>query len=288
MAGPREDKNPSEGAASGGSVTENGAHGGAGGARWERGATVVLMPFSTEHSLGHIMSTRGVEGTIGYEADDGTEVSRKAFSGGWRHASEKFRDGEHIVCLDSPGLAEALTKLNGAEAVLYIRGHNVAGGDALQSSDHEESISVTKLADLLQKGIEVRGPDGKLKALAKLDPAFPGKIKVYACESGKGSALLFGALKFDSFAQRLADEMYKRGYTACRFYGYSTAVSTYVTDVTDGKHKSSLEKNAAAGGHITIGRASEARVEVIPRAKADAAKLAASAKKDAAGGPAPG
>jgi hypothetical protein len=141
--------------------------------------------------------------------DKATENVRLATRPSWNKI-----DPQDVVCRNSPLLTAALQKLQAADDSLYIRGHCESGGDILQSSDRKEKIDVEGLFNIL---------DGKL------DKKFPGKIKIYACQSS------VDVLLWDSFAKRFAIKLSKEGWIKCSFYGYKEQLNTYIVDVSGHK-----------------------------------------------------
>ena len=123
-------------------------------------------------------------------------------------------DPQDVVCSDSMLLASTLAKLQAADDSLYVRGHCADGLDELESSDHTQTISVDDLVKIL---------DGKL------DKKFPGKVKIYACESSKDT------VDSESFAKRFATALSKRGWINCTFYGYSEILKTFIEDISGHK-----------------------------------------------------
>jgi hypothetical protein len=123
-------------------------------------------------------------------------------------------DPNDVVCSDSITLVSALSKLQSADDTLYIRGHCLPGDDELASSDRSKTISVNGLIDILDGG---------------LDKKFPGKIKVYACQSSKDT------VDSKSFAKRFATKLSKRGWINCSFYGYNENLKTFISDASGHK-----------------------------------------------------
>lgn len=178
----------------------------------------VLIPFDTTNSTEHIQSTAG-----GYTSDVVDQLSVHVprdiedqvdqhikpmlLLPGWGKVSP-----DRIVCADSPNRAIVLASL-GAGDTLYIRGHCSAGSSQLQSSDHTVNIGVQGIIGLLTGALPV---------------GFAGKLKVYACESGKSSGMLWWAE--ESFAKKLSDAMILAGWNACAYYGYTEELSTFVVN----------------------------------------------------------
>lgn len=142
---------------------------------------------------------------------------------GWRKVK-----ADDIVCLDSLDLAGALNRLHEADDVLYIRGHCEPGSKALQSSDYMQTIGVADLVAKLE---------------GKLDKQFSGRIKIFACNSATDGT-------GQSFAYQFADKLADAGWVKARVIGYSSELSTFISDPRGYK--------TAEGG----GRARDAQVEV--------------------------
>jgi len=216
---------------------------------------IVLIPFSEAASAEHLLSTRGgnvephTEQTFTqiatlYEQwkknpNTNPEVLKKAKQT-YDKAAENVRnatrpswkkiDPQNVVCRNSPLLAAALQKLTAVDDTLYIRGHCEAGGEILQSSDRNEKIDV----------------DGLFKILnGKLDKKFPGKIKIFACESSVDVFL------WDSFAKRFAIKLSKEGWINCSFYGYKEKLNTYIRDDVSG-HKTTQRGTQASASRQLI------------------------------------
>jgi hypothetical protein len=143
-----------------------------------------------------------------------------------------------VVTEDSTSLKQVLHSLTGETAVLYIRGHGLPGRDFLESSDHTSTRTVTELVQLLKGNL--------------FQPSFAGKIKVYACYSGKDGQTPNGPSP--SFVQQFADKMWEAGYKSCSFFGYVESVSTGLKG--DGLHRWAL---------ISDRRARDAKVQVKPQ-----------------------
>jgi hypothetical protein len=160
------------------------------------GKTLILIPFPEANCSEHLKSTKGEQ----YVSSGGsTWTPGDSGYTGWKAASED------VLCSDNPRLTTKLNGLSGVHDVLYIRGHGGAGDRELESSDHTRQIDVKGLLALLK---------------GKLRPAFPGIIKICACESG---------LPLDRsapFCQQFADAMYAAGFHACSYYGYQGTLST--------------------------------------------------------------
>lgn len=82
-----------------------------------------------------------------------------------------------------------------------------------------------------------------------LQKTFPGKIKIFACESG------IGADTKESFASRFKKAIVHKGWVNARVYGYNQTLNTYI--VRDDGHKSIMGDGVTPGA-----RASSQRVLV--------------------------
>jgi hypothetical protein len=139
---------------------------------------------------------------------------------------------DRIVCADSPGLSNILSSMQ-KDDTLYLRGHCSAGLNYLESSDHSKTVTIDEIIKILKN---------------RLSADFSGKLKIYACESGSSSGVLWW--KEDSFAKKFSDAMIKANWTKCKYYGYTEELSTWVIN-----------------GHKRVGadhavRASKVRVQV--------------------------
>jgi hypothetical protein len=138
-------------------------------------------------------------------------------------------DPQDVVCADSKTLRSALRKLKSADDALYIRGHCAAGQKTLESSDHTTQITVQDLINILE---------------GKLPKVFPGKIKIFACESALDTA------DSRSFAKRFATSLSKQGWGNCTFYGYSEKLHTFIRDVNG--HKTAVSGSRASESRVFI------------------------------------
>ena len=124
-------------------------------------------------------------------------------------------DPQDVVCSDSNLLEPALRKLKWEDDTLWIRGHCEAGPSQLDSSNDpsEEiiSISVENLVELLK---------------GKLNPKFPGKIKIFGCESSKDTS------DSRSFAKQFAFALSEACWINCRFYGFNEIVLNWVHQIS--------------------------------------------------------
>lgn len=137
-------------------------------------------------------------------------------------------------------------KLVGPIETLYIVGHCGPGSDNLQSEDRTTNISASDLAAIVQR-------EG-------LPKTFNGKIKIFACSSSSCWQLPVSGWLWDSFAQRFADNMMMRGYTECRYFGYSKNVNAAYTKIGNTMHKRAPK--GLWGGYM---KASDAREQIYPR-----------------------
>jgi flagellar motor protein MotB len=130
-----------------------------------------------------------------------------------------------VVCSDSPELGDALRRLQSAEDMLYIRGHCSRGSAILESSDHAVTITYRDVVRLLE---------------GRLAKFFPGRIKVFGCETATSSP---GA---DSFAQRLADRLAEKGWVYVQVLGYTHTLNSWILSpeghktAADGRRASSV------------------------------------------------
>ena len=71
------------------------------------------------------------------------------------------------------------------------------------------------------------------------------------------------------FAQRIADELYNRGYRKCRIFGYYGSIDSFVKDGSEGTHKYVRARETTGGvtKQVEKGRVSEARYEFFGRPK---------------------
>jgi len=134
--------------------------------------------------------------TIREKKEDGT------FFQGWNPKKFKHKD---VVFADSdPEILKAtLRQLQAQEDTLYISGHCRAGSSILESTDNKEKAKVEDVIRIL---------DGKLKK------HFPGKIKIFACESAKDTIFFY------SFAKSFATLLWTRGWVHCQVFGYTENV----------------------------------------------------------------
>jgi hypothetical protein len=148
---------------------------------------------------------------------------------------------EDVVCADNDALLpRALAKLRSHDDTLYIVGHCKAGMQKLMST-----------ADYVDDLTEVISVEGLINILKdKLDPKFEGKIKIFACESGRFKIGTAWASYSASFAQTFATEVSKAGWVNCSFWGYGAKLSMYVRD--------------AAGHKLTSNEVTRARDSKIP------------------------
>ena len=203
---------------------------------------IVLLPFPEAASFNHLASTRGgasqqletgySKATAAYQSmvntlknaqvpqtsnlwanlDAGYKQAGLDYARGKKPGWKKI-DPQDVVCSDSLLLTAALQKLQAADDTLYIRGHCAAGSDTLHSSDRKQAINVDDLVNIL---------DGKL------DKKFPGKVKIYGCESSKDTVSA-------SFAKKFAIALSQRGWINCTFYGYNETLKTFIEDVNGHK-----------------------------------------------------
>jgi hypothetical protein len=223
------------------------------------GKTYVYLPYPKVNCLDQYNATVGGLVQINHEGKSvGSNVT------GWKGVVS----GD-VFCRDDDETPAKLHELTSGFDVLYVRGHCDAGSDFLESSDHKVRVTVDELVDQLMAGL----PGGGLPT------TFPGQFKVFACLSGKSSGPFWS--RKASFAQRLADAMYAKGYEACRYYGYTESLftTTYQTlhDATplfDNVHAVLMaadEKPQSVGHKVVVGgsnhlaRASVARVRITPK-----------------------
>jgi len=146
----------------------------------------------------------------------------------------------------------------GPDDQLYIRGHSLPGLEGIfdQATKDEQGKPIHQSQmdrELLVKLNE--GNDTGTKKLAFMLKApdvvtrlhesglkleFAGTIKCYNCHSAEGE---------QNFATALEKALTDRGYTKCRIYGYTGALSS----MYEGQHKTST---------YPLGRARDARVEI--------------------------
>jgi hypothetical protein len=200
---------------------------------------VVFAPFTEAHSRFTLDATQGNLLMLGSEQ---AQAHGLPSTGVVLHTSgnDRYRAWKGVtavVCTDTQGLDVTLGQLGNIDDVLYITGHCSPGSNTLQSDDRQDTIDYEDLADLLEN----RG----------LPQVFPGKIKVYACNSQ--SAPWFRS----SFVQKFCDAMYANKYRSCRFFGYTAEVSGIAWN---GVNNPGLDSHKWVSG--TNRRASEAREEV--------------------------
>jgi hypothetical protein len=214
--------------------------------------TMILMPFPRLNSKGHIDSTLGV--TESFDCF-GTTLTRDVEPGWSRYKSDvfgrnvgvKFTESD-VICADDLGCGAKLATLQGADDMLYLRGHGSKGCSTISSADQKQKRSAQDIVDLLGKGLPQEG----------LPKSFAGVIKIYACESGTDYNWFWQA-----FAQQFADAMWEAGYRACRFYGYTASVSSFA-EAKDGLGRNRKAAVDKAQGYKVLGAASSRRVEVTP------------------------
>lgn len=135
-----------------------------------------------------------------------------------------------------------LGMLKDVNDVLYVIGHCGSGFSHLTATDNGgKTADAVRITDLLFR--------------AGLPLTFPGRIKIYACESGDsyGAAIpFFGSGRLingigPAFTQQIANTMALKGYKSCKFWGYLHSISVNKRDGQDGSHKRIVgEKNAGA------------------------------------------
>ena len=156
-------------------------------------------------------------------------AQRQALESGWRDVS-----ANDIVCRDSPNLAGTINRLHDKEDTLYIRGHCDEGASELASSDQRTTITVEDLVALLE---------------GKLDKLFPGRIKIFACNSAKD------LISNDSFAYQFADLLAKKGWVNARVLGYTQSLRTFISDLDGYKSTQGGGRATAAQKEINLIRA---------------------------------
>ncbi|MDW3711639.1 MULTISPECIES: hypothetical protein [unclassified Pseudomonas] len=156
----------------------------------------------------------------------------------------------------------------GEDDQIYIRGHSVAGMrgifDNCTLDEKGNRLNVQRILDKSNHLLKVTDENYagsraryfilnadevalRLQEMG-LSKGFAGTIKCYNCHSAEGA---------QNFSQSLTDELYDLGYTACKVYGYTGALSS----VYGNAHKESLHE------HRTV-RASANRVRIYPTAQA--------------------
>lgn len=121
---------------------------------------------------------------------------------------------------------QSVNEDNNLNTALYIVGHCTPGADEILSPDEKVKCSVETLMGYFKDN---------------LSTDFCGKIKLYGCETAKPS-FWPGS---QPFTQRVHDSMRKLGYNRCSFYGYTEAVSSWPTTMTDGSvHKHLKDKRS--------------------------------------------
>ncbi|HEV2675378.1 MAG TPA: hypothetical protein VGV37_12620 [Aliidongia sp.] len=229
---------------------------------------IVLIPFPTDNSQEHLFSTKGgniLPETIQQEEDAARSLSethrlvqkvesfpdspkkqivlseiqgahninkenlRKARTNreestkpGWRRIA-----ATDIFCSNTVGLARVLADLFEADDVLYIRGHCAAGSPMLQSSDHEIDIAIPDIIALLANG---------------LPKVYPGRIKLFACESA------LGLNAKESFAALFKKTLVNKGWVNARVVGYGESLNTFIVRA-DG-HKSATDGTRAKDNKV--------------------------------------
>lgn len=183
--------------------------------RTTKGETKVFIPFPAAKSAQHIQSAKT-----------------------WRNVS-----AVDVFCADSPVKRNHLQALSNANDVLYIRGHCSKGSSSVESSDHSSTVGASDIVQLLVQ--DQRNPD--------LAFAFPGIVKVYACESALDDTTLW-IFNNDAFAQRLADAMWAAGYRSCKYFGYGDTVSTWACSGSTHSGRSALLVTLMRNGSILVVR----------------------------------
>jgi hypothetical protein len=133
-----------------------------------------------------------------------------------------------------------------ANTSIYIRGHGHPGGNYITSD-----ISDSDICDVQELCVRL--------IAAGLDEMSLAEIKLWNCSSGADSGPNI------SFAKKVADEMRRRGYTLCKFYGYTQSISGYYTEGHKwavGYRSGVLNWLLGLSGRYIMGRASDYRLEV--------------------------
>lgn len=141
---------------------------------------------------------------------------------------------------------------------IYIRGHGMPGFKSIEGGRGGERVDYDEVVDrLIDSG---------------LHKSFAGQIKCYNChsaENGDPSSNDPEGIGGIPFAQRVADELYIRGFRHCRIFGYFGSIDSFVKDGSEGKHKYVRDRVTTGGvtSQVERGRVSEARYEFFGRAK---------------------
>lgn len=134
---------------------------------------------------------------------------------------------------------------------IYLRGHGMPGFVSIELARGAERISYVELVErLIRSGLRRE---------------FRGAIKCYNCHSAEPPDRTSPDTEQGNvpFAQMVADELYRRGYKLCKFYGYNGSIDSNVKDGSSGRHKYVRVKDK--GKQIEAGRVSDSRVEFFPR-----------------------
>lgn len=149
---------------------------------------------------------------------------------------------------------------------IYIRGHGMPGFMSIECARGAERLHYTEVVDrLIRSGLRRE---------------FIGDIKCYNCHSAEFPDRAHPDPEQGRvpFAQMIADELYSRGYKYCRFFGYMGSIDSNVKAGSTGAHKY-VRVSDGMGGTIEAGRASESRVQFMPKIKKSSFKPVRSALK---------
>lgn len=178
----------------------------------------------------------------------------------WQNASEKNAQAEawkkvgnadkskegarnyEVVVYKPDCKSENLKKIQ--TGYIYILGHGAAGYGNIADIDENGAIELSA-AEVANRLID-----------SGLSTAFSGKIKCFNCNSsaeGNGKP---------AFAKIFADEMRKRKYSNCQYFGYNRSiVAAYGNMGFDGMYKHAVIE--LEGRYIAISRAGETKDKIL-------------------------
>lgn len=204
---------------------------------------VYFMPFDPNHSM--IICAQMEYGSIKggmdknkQQIDHDIAKGHEAFSVWW---NPKKKD-------------PFISSLNTGQ--VYIRGHGMPGFQSIEGGRGGERVHYDDVVDRLLS--------------AGLHKSFTGDIKCYNCHSAEMGDPTSGDPEVGDgtpFAQRIADELYRRGVRGCRVFGYYGSIDSFAKDGSSGKHKY-IRETAFTGGsmqQVERGRVSEGRFQFYGR-----------------------
>lgn len=132
---------------------------------------------------------------------------------------------------------------------IYIRGHGMPGFKSIEGGRGGERVDYTVVVKrLIESGLR---------------KSYAGKIKLFNChsaESGKPGS--DPECVGPPFARLVADELYRKGYKHCTFFGYVGSIDSFAKDGSQGKHH--YIREVQNGKQVELARASEGRIQFRP------------------------